>query len=74
MESNAGSAPNGQVSTAKEGQIMTVREVVNNHVRNVVATIGNKSLAAKVLGVDRRTLYRLLARGDGKKTRLGRAP
>jgi transcriptional regulator of acetoin/glycerol metabolism len=42
------------------------------HVLRVVAACGgNRSLAARILRVDRKTLYRRLARGTGTETSHG---
>jgi transcriptional regulator of acetoin/glycerol metabolism len=44
-------------------EALSLDEVVRQHVLSVVAAAdGNKSKAAKLLGVPRRTLYRLLTR------------
>ena len=44
------------------GRLRTLAEVEAEHVRNVLASVeGNKTLAAKILGVDRKTLRKKLA-------------
>lgn len=48
--------------TAPSG-FLTIDELIQRHTRAVLdACNGNKSQAARVLGIDRRSLYRLLAR------------
>jgi two-component system response regulator HydG len=43
----------------------TVHEVEERYIRKVLGSVaGNKTLAAKILGLDRRTLYRKLAKKD----------
>jgi len=46
-----------------EAQVLTLEEIERRHVLRVLAACGgNRSDAAKVLGVDRKTLYRKLVR------------
>lgn len=51
------------------GKIVTIAELVEDYVEDVLTVLGgNKTVAAQVLGIDRRTLYRRLARAAAKKT------
>lgn len=44
-------------------RVATLREVARTHLKNVLRELGgNKTKAAEVLGIDRRTLYRKLQR------------
>lgn len=38
--------------------IKTLQELERDHIKQVFSTVGNKTKAAKLLGIDRRTLYR----------------
>ncbi len=50
-----------ELSTATSTQIMTLDEMERRYVRQVLASLnGNKTHAARVLGIDRRSLYRRL--------------
>jgi two-component system response regulator HydG len=50
------------VSTDAPDELVTLEEMERRYVRQVVhATSGNKTFAARVLGIDRRSLYRRLA-------------
>jgi len=50
-------------------QLLPLRELERRHIRRVLrATHGNKARAAKILGLDRRTLYRKLARESEAST------
>jgi two-component system response regulator HydG len=45
--------------------MLTLQELERRYIQAVLDAVdGNKSRAAKVLGLDRRTLYRKLERGD----------
>jgi len=51
------------MSDAVEPQTKTLAAVTREHIENVLAAFhGNKSKAAKALGIDRRSLYRYLER------------
>lgn len=51
---------------------LTLDELEKDHIRAVLtATRGNKRLAAELLGIDRRTLYRKLDRYQLRTTRKG---
>jgi two-component system response regulator HydG len=55
-------APGDDLST-----LPTLAEVEDRYLRRVLEAVGdNKTLAAKVLGIDRKTLYRKLGRGEGE--------
>jgi two-component system response regulator HydG len=42
-----------------------MKEVEQRYIRKVLAAVGgNKTIAARVLGLDRRTLYRKLSRAN----------
>jgi len=46
-------------------QLPTIQEVEERYIRKVLAAVaGNKTLAAKILGLDRRTLYRKLGKKE----------
>src|SRR5262249_41663177 len=50
-----------------DGALLPLAEVERRHVLRVLAAVdGNKRLAARVLGVDRRTLYRKLEQYQGR--------
>jgi two-component system response regulator HydG len=54
------------ISTAEPSELLTLEEVERRYVRQVLeATRGNKTQAARVLGIDRRSLYRRLEAGPG---------
>lgn len=54
----------------EKDEVLTIAELVAQHVaRAIAACDGNLSQAAKVLGVDRRTVYRMM-----KRHNIGRAP
>jgi two-component system response regulator HydG len=49
--------------------MLTMQEVENRHIERVLrATGGNKALAARILGMDRRTLYRKLEREEASSS------
>ena len=49
------------VASASPAELLTLDQVERRYVRHVLAaTNGNKTHAAKVLGIDRRSLYRRL--------------
>lgn len=43
-------------------QLRTLRDIEDRHIRDVMSAVGNKTRAAAILGIDRRTLYRKLHR------------
>ncbi len=50
-----------EVSTATPEELLTLDEVNHRYVRQVLAAVGgNKTRAAKILGIDRRSIYRRL--------------
>jgi two-component system response regulator HydG len=50
-----------ELSTAEPGHMITLDEMERRYVRHVLASVnGNKTHAARVLGIDRRSLYRRL--------------
>jgi two-component system response regulator HydG len=50
-----------EISTAEPGAMLTLDEMERRYVRQVLASVnGNKTQAARVLGIDRRSLYRRL--------------
>ena len=52
-------------SESDPDQMLTLQELERRYIQAVLDAVdGNKSRAAKVLGLDRRTLYRKLERGD----------
>lgn len=52
-------------SESDPDQMLTLQELERRYIQAVLAAVdGNKSRAAKILGLDRRTLYRKLERGD----------
>jgi DNA-binding NtrC family response regulator len=52
-------------SESNPDQMLTLQELERRYIQAVLDAVdGNKSRAAKVLGLDRRTLYRKLERGD----------
>lgn len=49
--------------------VLPLAHVVQGHVESVVALMGgNKTRAAKALGIDRRTLHRMLHRYEKERT------
>jgi ActR/RegA family two-component response regulator len=57
--------PRGAVAGLSQPTVATLHDVVCDHVRYALRACGqNKSKAAKALGIDRRTLYRMLERGE----------
>jgi transcriptional regulator with PAS, ATPase and Fis domain len=51
--------PHGALAQVTEEELVSLEEVERRYIRRVMAaTGGNKTLAAQILGVDRRTLYR----------------
>ncbi len=56
------------VDTHDPAELITLDELERRYVDRVLAAVGqNKTQAAKILGVDRRTLYRKLARYEGNE-------
>ncbi|HET9993645.1 MAG TPA: sigma-54 dependent transcriptional regulator [Kofleriaceae bacterium] len=62
-------APESAVLSAlTPDELITIDEMTQRYVRKVLAmSNGNKTHAAKVLGIDRRSLYRRLTGGDAEK-------
>jgi DNA-binding NtrC family response regulator len=59
----ARAAPPGGASEPAPGALVSLDELTRQHLARVLAaTGGNKKRAAEILGVDRRTLYRMLER------------
>ena len=49
------------MSTATPAELLTLEEINQRYVRQVLAAVGgNKTRAAKILGIDRRSIYRRL--------------
>ena len=68
--SSASRAPRGRHPTEEPGEILTLDEVDRRYIeRTLVALHGNKSLAASLLGLDRRTLYRRLEKYESEPER-----
>jgi two-component system response regulator HydG len=58
------------LSAETEAELVTLQEMESRYLRRVLSLVGgNKTRAAEILGVDRRTLYRMLER-DGVGSRL----
>jgi two-component system response regulator HydG len=54
------------LSSSDPGQLVTLEELERRYVTRVVESVdGNKAAAARVLGIERRTLYRMLERWGG---------
>lgn len=52
------------------GSIVSIRELERRYLEDVLEVLGgNKQQTARVLGIDRRTLYRKLAERRGRKER-----
>jgi transcriptional regulator with PAS, ATPase and Fis domain len=50
-----------ELSTSSPGQLLTLDEMQHRYVRQVLAAVGgNKTQAALILGIDRRSIYRRL--------------
>jgi DNA-binding NtrC family response regulator len=50
-----------ELSTATPSELLTLEEINHRYVRQVLAAVGgNKTRAAKILGIDRRSIYRRL--------------
>jgi len=63
-------APEDRMGDDDPGRLASLAEVSRRHVLKVLDAVdGNKSLAAQILGVDRRTLYRKLERLEGPDRR-----
>ncbi|MCE9572906.1 MAG: sigma-54 dependent transcriptional regulator [Deltaproteobacteria bacterium] len=55
------------VAVGAPAGIASLAEVEHRHVRHVLDAVGgNKTMAAAILGIDRRSLYRRLAEGSGR--------
>lgn len=53
--------PNCHVCNPPAVELISIKKLVHRHVRVVIAACGgNKSEAARVLGIDRRSIYRKL--------------
>jgi two-component system response regulator HydG len=54
------------IATASPSELVTLDEMQRRYVRQVLTTVGgNKSVAARILGIDRRSVYRRLDRAAG---------
>jgi two-component system response regulator HydG len=50
-----------EISTASPAELLTLDEMQHRYVRQVLAAVGgNKTQAAQILGIDRRSIYRRL--------------
>jgi DNA-binding NtrC family response regulator len=59
--------PHLPLSTSSADELITIEEMERRYVRHVINAVGgNKSRAAKVLGMDRRSLYRRLEADAGE--------
>jgi two-component system response regulator HydG len=59
---------NVAIDTSKPEELQTLAEMERRYVRRVLAAVGgNKTQAAQILGLDRRSFYRRLARLDKKQ-------
>lgn len=57
------------MNTMLNDKIRTLKEVEREHIENVLNVLdGNKTAAARALGLDRRTLYRKIERWGRKKS------
>ena len=53
------------ISTASPSELITLDEMERRYVRQVLGAVGgNKTHAARILGIDRRSLYRRLEPGQ----------
>jgi DNA-binding NtrC family response regulator len=57
------------IATESPGELITLDEMERRYVRQVLAAVGgNKTHAARILGIDRRSLYRRLeSKADGQQ-------
>nr|MBA3454603.1 sigma-54-dependent Fis family transcriptional regulator [Deltaproteobacteria bacterium] len=65
------------ITTESPGELITLDEMERRYVRQVLNAVGgNKTHAARILGIDRRSLYRRLEepRHDQKPAEVGAAP
>jgi two-component system response regulator HydG len=61
-----------ELATAVPSELLTIAEMERRYLRRVLAVVGgNKSHAARVLGIDRRSLYRRLEQGAGGRHAAG---
>jgi DNA-binding protein Fis len=57
------------LDTTNPEELLPLMEMEQRYVRRVLASVmGNKTRAAQVLGIERRSFYRRLARMDKKPT------
>lgn len=57
-------------ASLEPGKIVSLKELEDDFIGDVLEVLeGNKRQAARVLGIDRRTLYRRLAAEGGRKVR-----
>ncbi len=59
----------GEVLIGKSEEFLPLREATSNYIKKVMAhTGGNKSAAARILGVSYRSMFRMLKTGDDNET------
>ena len=62
------------IESQNPAELVTIEELERRYVRTVLAACsGNKTHAAKILGIDRRSLYRRLEENDNKPAAVSEA-